>query len=322
MPTFQISDPPPTVTLTEATENGRQVAKANVSFVVENKTPVKRAAVARVIAEAQDDPGIYLIEGASSTMTTVRSIDFEPNGSQTVNVTITVPRGEAIKKGAFHLRVAKDTETDDDAVDSRPIAYEAAALVAAPAPKRPFPWWAAIAAVVILLVAGVGVWWVFLRSTYPTAEEIRNNTVGQRVDVAVGYVEGEEMIPILQEVPTGGRDPQVVDTVTVDGRNVTLAFDPGVAVPRLQGEPLSTLDTVVPTLTGKATISLIQLSDDPSSCGDRISGQVPLNDANLYKTHTNFLIRWRDGTKTDCGFVPPWVLDDLVTRFDHVFINR
>ena len=232
MPSFQISDPPPTATLTETTENGRALARATVSYVVENKTPVKRAALAKVIAETQDDPGIYVIEGASSTMPTVCSIDFDPNLSQTVKVTVTVPRAQAARKGAFHLRVTNDPETDDDAIDSRPVAFEAAALPPAPVTKQPFPWWMVIAAAAILLVAGGGVWWAFFRTSYPSAEEILAQYRGQPVQDAVAFAEGRGMTVVRRIVR---RDGETLDTVLEvtknppDGREAVITYDPGVA---------------------------------------------------------------------------------------------
>jgi hypothetical protein len=299
MPTFQISDPPPTAPLAEATENGRQVAKATVSFVVENKTPVKRAAVARVIPEAQDDPGIYLIEGASSTMTTVRSIDFEPNGSQTVNVMVTVPRTEAAKKGAFRLRVAKDSEGDDDAVDSRPVAFEAAAATAAPPPpKRPFPWWAVIAAAVIVLIGAGAVTWV-VWPKYPGLAEIQRETVGKKIGEAIVYLESKGMTPVLAADPTSPREPMIVDKVAVADQEVTLMYDPGVELPILKGEYLSILDNVVPALAGKATIQLVREADDPGACVDLISNQSPQALGNIYKTGTQFFVFWKHGASVD-----------------------
>jgi hypothetical protein len=322
MPSFQISDPPPTATLAETTENGRALAKATVNFVVENKTPVKRAALAKIIPEAQDDPGIYVIEGASSTMPTVRSLDFDPNLSQTVKVTITVPRAEVAKKGAFHLRVTNDPETDDDAVDSRPVAFEAAALAAAPAVKRPFPWWALIAAAAILVVAGVGVWWVFFRTSYPSLDEIRTNTVGQPLAAAVAYVESKLMTAIPQEVPTGPREPRIVDTAAVVGKNVTLTFDPGVVIPPLVGEGVGKLRETFDAFAGRANMEITATTNDPNECSDIVTVQQP--PAGEYKSHKNFFFHVRNGTKSRrlcLGIIFDFELEDWTRLSPDIVIN-
>jgi hypothetical protein len=320
MPTFQISDPPPTVTLAEATENGRQIAKATVSFVVENKTSLKQAAVARVIPETSDDPGSYLIEGASPTMTTVRSVDFDPNGAQTVNVTITVPRSDIAKKGAFHLRVAKDTETDDDAVDSRPVAFETAAAAAAAKPKRPFPRWAAIAAgVIIVLGAGAVAWAAWPK--YPSVEEIQRATVGRHIVEAIHYLERKGLSHTLAHDPASPLGAEIVHTTIVVDHDVTLVYDPGILLRSLIGERLSILQTLVPRFAGEATIHLIRESDDPNDCFDKIVNQSPLALSDVYEIGTKFVIFWRHGLSQDpnCEF-ERFNLDAFIDANRHVIV--
>jgi hypothetical protein len=239
-------------------------------------------------------------------MPTLFTLDFEPNQSQTVQVSVTVPRSTAAKKGAFRLRVAKDSESDDDSIDSRPVAFEVAALPAAPPPKTSFPWWAVAAAVVVLLVGAGGLW--FVLNMGPSIDQIRAKVVGEPIEEAENILSAENLSAVRRVVSGGDTDPGRViaaDFDTNDRRKVHLSYDPGVVVPDLTDQSMSRLVSVFRELSGKAFPVIRSTSDDASACSDMIGSQDPLEPSGTYKTGTTFFFTVRKGTKPNCVRVFP-----------------
>ena len=230
MPSYQISDPPTNPRLEEATVGGKAVSRGTVSFVVENKTPVKRMAVAKIIPDKPDDPGIYVITGSSKTLPTVSNLDLAPNQSQTIQVSITVPRGPVAKSGAFRLRVANDGDSDNDSIDSRPVAFEVPALSAGADPKRQFPWWALIAAVSVLItVAGAS--WYLLKPNTLTIDEIKKLADNSPIDDAMKTLQSNDLKPVRLIKRQDSAKPGVVINVELefsDPATVYLSYDPGI----------------------------------------------------------------------------------------------
>jgi hypothetical protein len=125
--------------------------------------------------------------------------------------------------------------------------------------------------------------------------------------------------------------PNLVGVVTVSSelpQNITLAFDPGVAVPNLVGSSPSSLEGAFAGLSGLATLVINPTSegDDPAACYDVISSQTPLNATGVYKTDTNFFFRWKHGTNVSriCTIIvlpPDFDFHILEERMPDIFID-
>ncbi|WP_156898261.1 hypothetical protein [Methylocapsa acidiphila] len=169
MASFQISDPSTKLILTDAMESGRPVSKGTVTFVVENLTGMNRTASLQVQPQDPMEIALYQIAGSAPTNPSIRSVDFGPREVQNVEVTITATRGSAAKSASFRLRAALEDDPDNDAIDSRPIAFDIPAAPPSPPPaKAPFPWWAVGVAVALVAVIGGGAWYALRGHSTPT----------------------------------------------------------------------------------------------------------------------------------------------------------
>lgn len=156
MQSFQISDPSSTAGLTEGEEAGRRVGRGSVAFVVENLTNANRTAFLSVLSDVEADLPLFTLVGAPPTTPTMRSVDLAPRQIVNVNVAIKAPLGAQSRRVIFRLRAALESDPENDAVDSRPVAIEVAKASVAepPPPKKPFPWWTLVAGALLLIVVG------------------------------------------------------------------------------------------------------------------------------------------------------------------------
>lgn len=82
--------------------------------------------------------------------------EFPAGGTQQVAGKVTVPAGTAPGTYAFRLNVVSVDNPDDDFAEGPSISFE----VAESAPKKGFPWWIPVAAVIVLGL-GIGAWFIF-----------------------------------------------------------------------------------------------------------------------------------------------------------------
>lgn len=175
MPTFQISEPAPTATLIEEEEAGRRMARGKVAFIVSNTTALNRTASVRVVPGAQVDAGLFMIQGASPTVPTVANLDLPPRGAAMVTVAIAAPLGATARNGTFFLRAALDGDEDNDATDSRPIAFSVGAARASAKPeiRRPSLWVPIVAGIVVVLLVAASMTWILWPSqTMPRTQDL------------------------------------------------------------------------------------------------------------------------------------------------------
>ncbi|NTX11836.1 hypothetical protein FJV41_35315 [Myxococcus llanfairpwllgwyngyllgogerychwyrndrobwllllantysiliogogogochensis] len=113
---------------------------------------VSNALRAPVRARASIVPG----PGAKAEWATISGgdeRDFAPDGTQQLSVQLRVPPGTPPGRFTFHLLVVDVTNPDERYAEGPATAFE---VVAAPPPKKPFPWmWVALAAGVILIIGTV-----------------------------------------------------------------------------------------------------------------------------------------------------------------------
>lgn len=303
MASFQISDPSTKLILTDATEAGRPVAKGSVTFVVENLTGLNRTASFDLQPQDAADAAIYRIGGSTPTNPTIRSLDFTPHQIQNVEVTVKAPRGATTKSASFRLRAALEDDPDNDAIDSRPVAFDISAAPPPPPPaKAAFPWWAVGVGVVLVALIGGGAWYVLHRHSGKTkvTPDMIAGLVGKPVKVAEETILSWNYSYALQNQP-GPANPGVIATVALDPQSssqVVLTYDEGVAIPNLIGQAPTKIGDVFVPLAGKATAAVESTRDDPNSCWDTISGQRPLSPSGTYKTGQSFFFVVTNGTKT------------------------
>jgi hypothetical protein len=120
--------------------------QGEVAFTVSNAL---RAAV-RARASVVPGPGAkaewFTIDGEAER-------DFPPDGTQQLSVKVRVPPGTPPGRLTFHVLVVDVLNPDESYAEGPSTAFE---VVAAPVPKKPFPWiWVALAAGIVLILGTV-----------------------------------------------------------------------------------------------------------------------------------------------------------------------
>ncbi|WP_026608001.1 hypothetical protein [Methylocapsa acidiphila] len=156
MQSFQITDPSSTAALADVGEAGRRVGGGSITFVVENLTNANRTASLSILPEVEADLPLFKLVEAAPTTPSMRSVDLAPRQVLNVIVAIKAPLGPEPRRVIFRLRAALESDPDNDAVDSRPVAIEINRASAAepPPPKKPFPWLALAAGALLLIAVG------------------------------------------------------------------------------------------------------------------------------------------------------------------------
>jgi hypothetical protein len=120
--------------------------KGEVAFTVSNALRAPMRARASVVPGAGAKAEWFTLAGDAER-------DFPPDGTQQFTVQVHAPPGTPPGRLTFHLLVVDVTDPDERYAEGPSTGFE---VVAAPPPKKPFPWmWVALAAGVVLILGTV-----------------------------------------------------------------------------------------------------------------------------------------------------------------------
>jgi hypothetical protein len=120
--------------------------QGEVAFTVSNALRAPVRARASVVPGPGAKAEWFTIQGDAER-------DFAPDSTQQLTVQVRVPPGTPSGRLTFHVLVVDVVNPDERYADGPSTAFE---VLAAPPPKKPFPWiWVALAAGVVLLIGTV-----------------------------------------------------------------------------------------------------------------------------------------------------------------------
>ncbi|MGE5721639.1 MAG: PASTA domain-containing protein [Sphingomonadales bacterium] len=245
MPSFEIAEGPTSVSLEGSSTDPKAPRKGSAVYNVTNRSGQTAAGRLSIQTTGQSKAEWFSIDGE-------RERNFAPGETQTAAVTISVPPDVAAGDYAFRVRVVAVNDPDNDHAEG-PIT---SAKVPPPstAPKKAlWPW--IVAAIVLLLVLGVGGYFLFK----PAPEENGNqvapthvvpNLVGKSLAEATPLASGYDLVPTAG-APAGNPPNTITSQSPAAGRAlepgfpIRVTFDPGVQVPSLTNQ---TTDQAVNTL--------------------------------------------------------------------------
>lgn len=161
MTSFQISDAPVRLDLQPPGPDGR-VPPGKLRFTVRNMGPRAQSGRIRIEPANGADPGWLALGGAPATSPAEIERDFEYGGTHEVEAIIHPPAGVAAGSHGFRLRVVAVDDPDVDVTLGPVVAFTLPESAAPPKKERMrLPRWAiAVAAVMVLAVAGAVAWFV------------------------------------------------------------------------------------------------------------------------------------------------------------------
>lgn len=249
MSSFEIPDGPANVKLTPGATPADPLAGSAV-YGVTNKSDTNLSGRVSIQVAGDSKKEWFTIEGDAER-------PFAPGESQTVTVSVRVPRDAQPGEHKFRLRVVAVNDPDNDHMES-PIGTIMVDAPGAPAAKKGFPWWivlvgvAVLALVVFLFTAFVSPG--FLRSSpdpeptpTPTPTESplpafsEADLKGKSYGFAQGFLQALRYnVKLQRETPAGGAPDSVISaqpsTNPADPENtIVLRYDPGVLMPDFRG---------------------------------------------------------------------------------------
>ncbi|MBR0748765.1 ricin-type beta-trefoil lectin domain protein [Bradyrhizobium japonicum] len=159
MLSFEVADCPVRVNVAETYAGNERVQKGSLILTVRNKTQRARAGRLSIHGQGATKPEWLSFEGALPTSPREIERDFKVAGSETVQVNLLVPGNAPTGAHLFNVRITAEDDPDNDFVVSPNVTFDVVEWTQAPPRPERFPWWAvAIAAVLLLLVAGALTW--------------------------------------------------------------------------------------------------------------------------------------------------------------------
>ena len=159
MTTFEIADCPVRLDMVEGHKGTDRIQKGTLTLTVRSKS--ERAESARIAIQPQSPakPEWFSFPDAPSTSPREIERDFQARATETIKIDVTVPGNVSPGAHMFNAMITAEERPDDDFVVSPNVAFNVAAWTQAPPPREKFPWWAiAIAAALVLLVGGAGLY--------------------------------------------------------------------------------------------------------------------------------------------------------------------
>lgn len=174
MPSFQISDAPTQLQMQPAGADG-VIPPAKVSFTLRNMGARAQTGRIRVEPQSGADAAWFAITGAPATSPAEIEKEFAFGGNEAIEVTVAPPKGAPAGKYGLRLKVAAEEDPDTDFAEGPTVGFDLAAPPVVVTPHKPFPWWiVAVAAVLVLVAAGVGGFfiWKGMGSDRPVMPEV------------------------------------------------------------------------------------------------------------------------------------------------------
>jgi hypothetical protein len=307
MPTFEIPDGPTTV---ELKRSGDAPATGSIVFNVTNKSSDSCAGRLSVVPSGSSKEAWFTIDGD-------RERTFNAGETQTATIKISTPKEVAAGDYPFRLRAVAVNDPDNDHAEG-PVAT--AKVPPPPPPPKPTKWWLwLIIGLVVLLVLGIGGYFI-AKALGGGGEEttntvVANNTApvpdfaGKTVDQAKaeaqgfnlaeqpGTPSGKQPRTILSQLPAAGSQQAA-------GAVVQVTFDPGVTVPGIVGQNVG---QAVRTLQGVPLhVQTSTTRCENSGNADEIIDQDPKPGAVVTKdSGVNVVVRTVGGmfgaTRLHCG---------------------
>jgi PASTA domain len=193
---FTITTPSQTV---RVSENGR----ADVIFNVANTSGVPARAMARVVATGGGLTAEWLSLAGESER------DYAANGTQQLAVAVQIPPDVHEGSYAFRLDVISARKSGEERAES-PIVTLAVPARSAPAPKKKSYAWIAVAALVFVLVAGVGTF-LWLRGGADEAPQAAPVAAAAATPVTVSTT---ETTPTTETAPAATPAPTATTTAS------------------------------------------------------------------------------------------------------------
>ena len=155
MPSFTITTPSTTVTVSPSSVKPKSAARASTTYQVTNKTGTTVKTALRIVPGPGTEPGWFKVREREER-------DIAPGKTEDFAVDLSIP-GSAANRGfaeserpklSFHAVAVNLADSDNDTVPGGAVAFQAPALQE---DGGGLPWWMiAIPIGVVLLVAGVG----------------------------------------------------------------------------------------------------------------------------------------------------------------------
>ncbi|MBW8886155.1 MAG: RICIN domain-containing protein, partial [Fibrobacteres bacterium] len=152
MPTFEFADCPTSLDLAATPDTREQVG--SVRCTLRNTSSRKQGARIRVEPLGGAEAKWFALADAPATAPLEIEQDIDAGGTLTVTAAVKVPGGASAGNQTFRLRVISETAPDTDFAEGPAISFNIAALAEPEVKRTPFPWWAVVVGLVMLLAVG------------------------------------------------------------------------------------------------------------------------------------------------------------------------